>query len=138
MDLNEATATNVLLRALLGMPAVEGVLTPPREVSAWPPEGVSDEETRRAAVFLATLAHETLGGGLDGEAVASRWARRIRSGIAICEWCRQVRETVARCVGCGEELCLRCWADGDDLVCGVCRHRRRSAFEDVVVTSGVL
>jgi hypothetical protein len=125
MNVSEATATKVLLGAVLGMPAVEGI-----------PAG--DEATRQAAVFLATLAHETLGGGLDAEAVASRWARRIRSGIAICEWCREVRETVARCVGCGEELCLRCWADGNDLLCGVCRHRRRPAFDDVVVTSGVL
>lgn len=65
-------------------------------------------------------------------------ARRFRSGIAICEWCREVRETVARCAGCAEELCLRCWGDGNDLLCGVCQHRRRPAFDDVVLKSGVL
>jgi hypothetical protein len=56
---------------------------------------------------------------------------------AVCERCLKVEEATA-CVGCGEQLCMSCWGEGDDLHCGACRHRRRPAFEEVVVTSGVL
>lgn len=125
MDMTEAAATNVLLGAVLGTPPVDGV-------------SIGEEAARRAAIFLATRAHEALRGGLEGEAVASRWARRFRSRIAVCEWCREVRETVASCLGCGEELCLRCWGDGNDRLCAVCQDRRSSTYEDVVVTSGLL
>jgi hypothetical protein len=124
MDMSEATATNLLLGAVLGMSAVGGV-------------PVSDEDADRAAHFLANRAGRALERGLDGEAVAARWARRFRSGVPVCERCREVNDAAARCDGCGEALCLRCWDDGDDFVCAVCLHRRISPFEDVPVTSGV-
>jgi len=57
---------------------------------------------------------------------------------AVCERCRTVGEAAAVCEGCGEQLCGSCWGEGEYLLCGVCRHRRRPAFEDVVVTSRVL
>jgi hypothetical protein len=79
-----------------------------------------------------------LDGSLDGEAVAARWARRFHSGIPVCERCREVRDAAARCDGCGDALCQRCWGDGDALFCAACWHRRQPAFDDVVVTSGVL
>jgi hypothetical protein len=56
----------------------------------------------------------------------------------VCERCREFGEVAACCEGCAEQLCRRCWGDGNDLHCGVCRHRRLPPFEDVVVTSGVL
>ena len=125
MNVSEATATNLLLGAVLGMSAV-GVVP------------VSDADAERAAQFLGNRACKALGGGLDSEAVAARWARRFHSGIPVCERCRDVRDAAARCDACGDALCMGCWADGDQLVCGPCRHRRRRPCEDVVVTSGVL
>ena len=125
MNVSEATATNLLLGAVLGRSAVGGV-------------PVSDEDADRAAHFLANRSSGAPGGGLDGEAVAARWARRFHSGIPVCERCRDVRDAAARCDGCGDALCLRCWGDGDDWFCAPCWHRRQPAFEDVVVTSGVL
>jgi len=72
------------------------------------------------------------------EAVDSRWARRARAGIGVCEWCRELQETVASCLGCAEELCLRCWGEGNDRLCGVCRDRSAPVFDEVVITSGML
>ena len=60
------------------------------------------------------------------------------SGRLVCERCIDVSRAVACCDGCGDALCHRCWGDGDALLCAACWHRRRPAFEDVVVTSGVL
>jgi hypothetical protein len=125
MNVSEAAATNLLLGVVLGMSGVGAV-------------PVSDEDAERAAQFLGNRAGRASDGGLDSEAVAARWARRFHSGIPVCERCREVRDAAARCDGCGDALCEGCWADGDDLVCGVCRQRRRPPFEDVVVTSGVL
>jgi hypothetical protein len=122
MNVSEATATNLLLGAVLGMSAVGAV-------------PVSDEDADRAAHFLANRA---LDGRLDGEAVAARWAQRFHSGIPVCERCSHIREAAARCDGCEEALCLACWGDGDELLCGVCRSRRWLPYEDVVITSGVL
>jgi len=125
MNVSEATATHLLLGAVLGMSAVGAV-------------PVSEEDAERAAQFLGNRAYRALDGGLDGEAVAARWARRFHSGIPVCERCREVRDATARCDGCGDALCVGCWGEGDDLFCGACRHRRLPAFEDVVVRSGVL
>ena len=60
------------------------------------------------------------------------------SGSLVCERCIDVSRAVACCDGCGDALCHRCWGDGDALLCAACWHRRQPAFEDVVVTSGVL
>ena len=125
MNVSEATATNLLLGSVLGMSAVGTV-------------PVSHEDAERAAQFLGNRVSTALGGDLDGEAVAARWARRFQSGIPVCERCREVRDAAARCDGCGEALCRRCWGDGDGLFCAACWHRRLPAFDDVVVTSGVL
>ena len=124
MNVSEATATNLLLGAVLGMSAVGSV-------------HLSDEDVERAAHFLANRSREAVGGQLDCEA-AARWTRRFHSGIPVCERCRELRDAAARCDGCGEALCLQCWGDGGDLLCGACWHRRQPAFEDVTVTSGVL
>ena len=59
-------------------------------------------------------------------------------GVPACERCWEVTEAAVCCDGCGELLCLRCWADGDALFCAACWHRRQPAFEDVVVSGGVL
>lgn len=48
MNLSEAVATNILLRALLGMPGGEGVTV----------VTVSDEEAEQAARFLAERARK--------------------------------------------------------------------------------
>ena len=72
------------------------------------------------------------------EGVDSRWARRSRARIGVCEWCRELSETVASCLGCADELCLRCWGEGNDRLCGVCRHRSVPVFDEVVVTSGMV
>jgi hypothetical protein len=125
MNVSEATATNLLLGVVLGMSAVGAV-------------PVSDEDARRAAHFHGNRAGKASDGELDGEVVAARWTRRFHSGIPVCERCREARDAAARCDGCGDALCAGCWGDGDDLFCGPCRHRRRPAFEDVVVTGGVL
>jgi hypothetical protein len=125
MNVSEATATNLLLGAMLGMSAVGTV-------------PVSDEDADRAAHYLGNRAHRALDGSLDAEAVAARWARRFHSGIPVCERCREIRDAASRCDGCGEALCHRCWGDGDALFCAACWHRRQPAFDDVVVTSGVL
>jgi primosomal protein N' len=125
MNVCEATATNLLLGAVLGMSAVGAV-------------PVSDEDAERAAHFLGNRAYKALDEELDGEAVAARWARRFHSGIPVCERCREVRDAAARCDGCGDALCLRCWGDGDKLFCAACWLRRQPAFEDVVVTNEVL
>jgi hypothetical protein len=71
------------------------------------------------------------------EALASGSARHFEAGASDCERCRTVG-VAGWCEGCGEQLCLRCWGDGDALFCGPCWHRRLPAIEDVVVTSGVL
>jgi hypothetical protein len=71
------------------------------------------------------------------QAVTSRAARSFEAGTPGCERCRTVG-VAGWCDGCGEQLCLRCWGDGDALFCGVCWHRRLPAFEDVVATTGVL
>ena len=123
--MSEATATHLVLGAVLGMSAVGAVK-------------VSDEDAEQAAHFLGNRAHRSLNGGLDGEAVAARWARRFQSGIPVCERCPDVRDAVARCDGCGDALCVRCWGDGDALFCAACWHRRQPAFDDVIVTRGVL
>jgi hypothetical protein len=125
MNVSEAVATNILLRAVLAMPAGRGA-------------PVGEEEVERAARFLAGRAYRALGGGLDGEAVALRWAKRFRPLTPLCERCGQGRAVPGSCEGCGEELCVQCWGDPDNLLCGACRHRRRPAYEDVRVTSGVL
>jgi hypothetical protein len=125
MNVCEATATNLLLGAVLGMSAVGAV-------------PVSDEDADRAARFLGNRAYKALDGGGDGEAVVARWARRFHSGIPVCERCPDVSDAAARCDGCGEALCLRCWGDGDALFCAACWHRRQPAFDDVIVTTGVL
>jgi len=125
MNVSEATATHLLLGAVLGMSAVGGI-------------PVSDEDVDRAAHFLGKRAYKVLDGGLDGEAVAARWARRFHSGIPVCERCREVRDAAARCDGCGDALCRVCWGDGDALFCAACWHRRQPAFEDVRVTNGLL
>jgi len=117
---SEATATNLLLGAALGMSAVGRVQ-------------VSDEDVERAAHFLANRSYEALEGRLDGEAVAARWTHRFHSGIPVCERCREVRDAAARCDGCGEALCLQCWGKGGALLCGVCWHRRQVA----ALTSGL-
>ena len=57
--------------------------------------------------------------------------------LGICERCGEVRDAVC-CDGCGDALCHRCWGDGDALLCAACWHRRQPAFDDVIVTSGVL
>jgi hypothetical protein len=59
-------------------------------------------------------------------------------GIQVCERCGEVTAAAVCCDGCAEALCARCWGDGDVLFCAACWHRRQPAFEDVVVTSGVL
>jgi hypothetical protein len=123
MNVSEVTATNLLLGVVLGMSGVGAV-------------PVNDEDAERAAQFLGNRAGSD--GALDSEAVAARWERRFHSGIPVCERCRDVRDAAARCDGCGDALCEGCWGDGDALVCGVCRYRRRPPFEDVVVTRGVL
>ena len=125
MNVSEVAATNLLVGVVLGMSGVGAV-------------PVNDEDAERAAQFLGNRAGKTSEGPLDGEAVAARWARRFHSGVPVCERCREVRDAAARCDGCGDALCKGCWGDGDALVCGACRYRRRPAFEDVVVTSGVL
>ena len=125
MNVCEATATNLVLGAVLGMSAVGGV-------------PVSDEDADRAAHFLANRSSRARDSGPDGEAVAARWARRFHSGIPVCERCREVRDAAARCDGCGDALCRQCWGDGDDLFCAACWHRRQPPFEGVVITSGVL
>jgi hypothetical protein len=125
VDASEAAATNVLLRAVLGMAGPEGV-------------AISDDDAARAARFLAERAHRSLGDGLDAAVVASRWAGRWRSGRPACGRCSRIVHAEAWCEACGEELCGRCWGDGDEFLCDVCRHRRTSPFEDVPVTSGAL
>ena len=125
MNVSEATATNLLLGAVLGMSAVG-------------PVAVSDEDADRAAHYLGNRADKTSAGSLDGEAVEARWAHRFHSGIPVCERCRDIRDAAARCDGCGEALCHRCWGDGDALFCAPCWHRRQPAFDDVIITSGVL
>lgn len=123
MDASEAAATNVLLRAVLGMAGPEGV-------------SVSDDDAQRAARFLAVRAHRASGEGLDGGVVAARWAGRWRSVRPVCGRCSRIVHADAWCEACGEELCGRCWGDGDEHFCDLCRHRRLSPFEDVHVTSG--
>ena len=78
MNVSEATATNLLLGAVLGMSAVGTV-------------PVSDEDADRAAHYLGNRAHRALDGSPDAEAVAARWARRFQSGIPVCERCREIR-----------------------------------------------
>jgi len=58
--------------------------------------------------------------------------------VPVCERCPDVNDAVACCDGCGDALCRRCWGDGDTLFCAACWHRRRPAFDDVIVRSGVL
>ena len=125
MDASEAAATNVLLRAVLGMAGPEGV-------------AISDDDAERAARFLAERAHRALGGGLEGVVVATRWAGRWRQVRPVCGRCSGNVGAEAWCEACGDELCGRCWGDGDEVLCEVCRHRRMSPYEDVPVTSGVL
>jgi hypothetical protein len=125
MNVCEATATNLVLGAVLGMSAVGTVR-------------ISDEDAEQAAHFLGNRAYKVSDGGLDGEAVEARWARRFHSGIPVCERCPDVNDAVARCDGCGDALCRRCWGDGDSLFCAACWHRRRPAFDDVIVRSGLL
>ena len=125
MDASEAAATNVLLRALLGMIGPEGV-------------AIRDDDAGRAARFLAERAQRALGDGVDGAVVASQWSSRWRSVRPVCERCSRIVHAEAACEACGEELCGRCWGDGDEFLCDVCRHRRISPFDDVLVTSGVL
>jgi hypothetical protein len=125
MNVCEATATHLVLGAVLGMSAVGAV-------------PMSNEDAEQAAHFLGNRAYKALDGGLDGEAVTARWARRFHSGIPVCERCTDVKDAVARCDGCADALCSRCWGDGDTLFCAACWHRRRPAFDDVIVTSGIL
>ena len=125
MDASEAAATNVLLRAVLGMAGPEGLV-------------ISDDDAQRAARFLADRAHRALDGGLEGDVVATRWARRWRVVRPVCGRCSCVVEAEAWCASCGDELCGRCWGEGDEVFCDVCRHRRLSLLEDVLVTSGAL
>jgi hypothetical protein len=126
MNLSEAVATNILLRALLGMPGGEGVTV------------VSDEEAEEAARFLAERARNALGGGVDSLAVATRWARRFRWLSPACERCSRIVDGEAWCQGCGEELCPRCWGEGDEFLCEVCRYPSLRLIEDVEVTDGAL
>ena len=72
MNVSEATATNLLLGAVLGMSAVGSV-------------HLSDDDVERAAHFLANRSREAVGGQLDGEAAAARWTRRFHSGIQVLE-----------------------------------------------------
>lgn len=125
MDASEAAATNVLLRAVLAMAGPEGV-------------AISDDDAERAARFLAERAQRALGGGLDGATVATRWARRWRSVRPVCGRCSRIVAASVWCEACGEELCGRCWGDGDEFLCDVCRHRRTAPFEGVPVTCGAL
>lgn len=83
MDASEAAATNVLLRALLGMAGPEGV-------------AIRDDDAERAARFLADRAQRTLGDGVDGAVVASQWGSRWRSvrpegDEFLCDVCRHRR-----------------------------------------------
>lgn len=128
MNLSEAVATNILLRALLGMPGGAGVTV----------VTVSDEEAEQAARFLAERARKALGGGVDSLAVATRWARRFRSVSPACERCSRIVDGEAWCQGCGEDLCPTCWGEGDEFLCEVCGHRSLRLIEDVEVTSGAL
>ena len=125
MDASEAAATNVLLRALLGMAGPEGV-------------AINDDDADRAARFLADRAQRALGDGVDGAMVAARWGSRWRSVRPVCERCSRIVHAEAWCEACGDELCGRCWGDGAEFLCDVCRHRRLSPFDDVLVTNGAL
>ena len=125
MDASEAAAANVLLRAVLGLAGPEGV-------------PIGDDDAERAARFLAERAHRALGDGLDGGAVADRWTGRWRAARPTCGRCSRIVPAEAWCEACGEELCGRCWGDGDEFLCDVCRQRHMSPFEEVPVTSGAL
>lgn len=125
MNVSEAAATNVLLRALLGMPDAQGLV-------------VTDEDAEQAARFLAERARKTLSEGVDGMTVNTRWARRFRSVSPICERCGSVLNGEAWCQACGEELCAPCWGTGDQFLCQACWSHRPPLIEDINVTSGAL
>lgn len=125
MNLSEAVATNILLRALLGMPGDDGL-------------PVSDEEAEQGARFLADRAHKALGGGVDRLAVATRWARRFRVARMACQRCSPIEDAPVWCQGCGEQLCAACWGKGDEFLCEVCRSRSLRLIQDVSVASGAL
>ena len=62
----------------------------------------------------------------------------LEAVLGSCERCGEVRDASSCCDGCGDALCDGCWGEGDALFCAACWHRRQPAFDDVIVTSGVL
>ena len=103
---------------------------------------VAEEVQRRApAPCVENLVMSVRPGDLGevmkvSEATATNLV--LGAGLGICERCGEVRDAASCCDGCGDALCDGCWGEGDALFCAACWHRRQPAFDDVIVTSGVL